>query len=166
MYLLRCALLQLCLVCGAVNAADISGRIVGVADGDTVTLLDATQTRHKIRISGIDAPEKKQPFGLRSKANMSDLAFGKDAEAQCDKRDRYGRDVCVVLVAGRDVGLAQIKVGLAWWYREYADEQTSEQRRDYEQAEIEAKANKLALWGDPMPQPPWEWRHSKTPKRE
>ena len=154
------------LICNIANAGVISGRVVGVADGDTVTLLESDHTQHKIRISGIDAPEKKQPFGERSKANMSALAFGKDAEAECNKKDRYKRDVCIVRVSGRDVGLEQIKAGLAWWYREYSREQTPQERRDYEQAETAAKASGLALWSDPMPQPPWEWRHSKRPKRE
>jgi endonuclease YncB( thermonuclease family) len=73
-----------------------------VADGDTITLLDSNHQQHRIRIGGIDAPEKGQPFGQRSKQHMSDLAFGKEAKADCYKVDRYGRDVCTVIVNGKD----------------------------------------------------------------
>lgn len=87
-------LFTLALLLGFVcQAAIIDGRVVGVADGDTVTVLDANKVQHKIRLSGIDAPEKKQPFGERSKESLSDLVFGKDVSVETDKRDRYGREV-------------------------------------------------------------------------
>ena len=80
----------------------ISGRVVGVADGDTITVLDAAKTQHKVRLAGIDALEKAQAFGERSKQNLSALVFGKDVRADCNKRDRYGRDVCRVWVTPSD----------------------------------------------------------------
>lgn len=156
--------LAICLWANSASAATLSGRIVGVADGDTVTLLEADHTLHKIRISGIDAPEKKMPFGSASKASMSTLTFGKEAQAECRKKDRYGRDVCTVRVAGNDVGLEQLKAGLGWWYREYAREQTPKERQAYEQAESGAKAGRVGLWGEEDPQPPWEWRHARREK--
>ena len=79
-------------------ADTITGRVVGVADGDTVTVLDAEKVQHKIRLAGIDAPEKSQPFGNRSKQNLSDLVFQKDVRVDWDKRDRYGRIVGKVMV--------------------------------------------------------------------
>ena len=90
----------LALVCWtlACNADTITGRVVGVADGDTVTVLDADKVQHKIRLAGIDAPEKAQAFGNRSKQNLSDLVFGKDVRVDWDKRDRYGRIVGKVWV--------------------------------------------------------------------
>ena len=137
----------------------LEGRVVGIADGDTLTLLDANRQQHRIRLAGIDAPEKGQPFGQRSKQHLADLAFGKDAMADCYKTDRYGRDVCNVYVNGKDVGLAQLDAGLAWWYRKYAHEQHPKDRVDYESAEDRAAADRIGLWEDKSPVPPWEWRH-------
>ena len=92
----------------------VEGRVVGVSDGDTITVLDDANTQHKIRFAGISAPEKAQPFGERSKQSLSALVFQKRAEACCHKKDRYGREVCAVYVDLRDVGLEQIRAGMAW----------------------------------------------------
>ena len=102
------SLLLFLLTLSSVNArADvIEGRVVSVADGDTITLLDSSRQEHKIRLSSIGAPEKLQPFGQRSKQHLSKLAFGKDAKADCYKIDRYDRDVCTVYGNAKDVGLA------------------------------------------------------------
>ena len=83
----------------------VEGRVVGVSDGDTITVLDDAKSQHKIRFAGIDAPEKGQAFGERSKQNLSALVFQKRVEARCHKKDRYGREVCAVFVSLRDVGL-------------------------------------------------------------
>ena len=143
-----------------VFAESITGRIVAVADGDTLTLLDRSFVEHKIRLSGIDAPEKKQAFGQRAKAKLSANAYGLQAEADCLKTDRYGRNICVVRVNGRDVGLEQIRAGMAWWYRQYARDQTLQEQRVYEDAEEQAKSAKRGLWIDKEPIPPWEWRRT------
>ena len=143
-----------------VFAESISGRIVAVADGDTLTLLDRSFVEHKIRLSGIDAPEKKQAFGQRAKAKLSANAYGLQAEADCLKTDRYRRNICVVRVNGRDVGLEQIRAGMAWWYRQYARDQTLQEQRVYEDAEEQAKSAKRGLWIDKEPIPPWEWRRT------
>ncbi len=112
---MRSLVVLLLALCSSTAWADVlEGRVVGVADGDTITLLDSNRQQHRIRLAGIDAPEKKQPFGQRSKQHLADLAFGKDAKADCYKIDRYGRDVCNVYVSGKDVGLAQVDAGLAW----------------------------------------------------
>jgi len=145
----------------AAEAATLSGRVVGVHDGDTITVLDANRTQYKIRLAGIDAPESKQAFGNRSKQNLSDLVFGKDVAVEWDKRDRYQRVVGVVLVDGHDVNLEQVRAGMAWWYRQYAKEQIPDDRRLYELAENEARAAKRGLWADANPMPPWEWRRSQ-----
>lgn len=113
--------------------------MVGITDGDTLSLLDSSNQQHKIRLAGIDAPEKRQPFGERSKTSLSALAFNQQATADCPKRDKYRREVCSVFVHGKDVGLEQIATGMAWWYRKYAKEQTPDQRADYEQAESSAR---------------------------
>ena len=87
------------------------------------------------------------------------MAFNRDATADCPKRDRYGREVCKVFVDGQDIGLQQIVNGMAWWYKEYAKEQTPEDRDAYEHAETMAKLRRFGLWADTTPVPPWEWRH-------
>lgn len=122
-------------------------------------MLDSQHQQHKIRLAGIDAPEKKQPFGQRSKQHLSDIVFDKEVTLDCGKVDRYRREVCVVLIKGRDANLTQIEAGMAWWYRKYAKEQTAQQRVNYEAAEVRARAGKMGLWTDADPVPPWEFRH-------
>jgi endonuclease YncB( thermonuclease family) len=152
------AVLMLAMAMGGVQANTLEGIVVGVADGDTVTiLLDRREV--KVRVAGIDAPEKKQPFGQRSKQTMSDCAFGKPSQVDWDKTDRYGRTVGKVTVEGVDCGLRQIELGLAWHYKTYAKEQTPIDREAYGRAEERAQADRLGLWTDPNPMPPWEYRH-------
>ena len=142
-------------------AETITGRVVGVADGDTLTVLDVSNVQHKIRLAGIDAPEKKQAFGNRSKESLSDLVFDRTVSIETGKRDRYRREVGKVLVNGRDANLVQVERGMAWFYREYQREQPPNDRRLYEAAEDAAKAEKRGLWRDADPVPPWEFRRSK-----
>ena len=144
-----------------VGAATLAGHVIGVHDGDTITVLDADKRQHKIRLAGIDAPETKQAYGNRSKQHLSDLVFNKSVEVHWGKRDRYGRMVGVVIVSGRDVNLEQVRAGMAWWYRQYAKEQTSDNQRLYEAIEKEAKTAGLGLWADMAPAPPWEWRRKR-----
>jgi endonuclease YncB( thermonuclease family) len=132
--------------------------VVGISDGDTITVSDETKTQHKIRFAGIDAPEKDQAFGERSKQSLSALVFQKRVDAQCHKKDRYGREVCAVFVSLRDVGLEQIRQGMAWHYKEYQHEQTTQDRLVYRDEEESAKARWMGLWKDANPVPPWEWR--------
>lgn len=150
--------------------ADVTGVVVGVADGDTVTVLDAAKTQHKVRVAGIDAPEKAQPFGQRAKQRMSALVFGKVVRLEGDKRDRYGRTVAKVLVSPPDcqrcpqtldAGLAVLTSGLAWHYKKYQNEQSPEDRKRYAFAEDEARSKRTGLWTDANPVPPWEWRKSR-----
>lgn len=151
-------LLSFLLLTSATQAATLEGRIVRVSDGDTVTLLDADKTPHKIRLQGIDAPEKKQPFGQRSKQHLSDLVAGKQVIADCGKIDRYRRQVCKILVNGQDANLAQVDAGMAWHYKTYAKEQPAGDRRSYSVAEDAARAGQIGLWRDPDPMAPWDWR--------
>lgn len=143
------------------DAELLPGRVVRITDGDTITLLDATDTQHKIRLGGIDAPEKGQPFGNVSRQHLAELAFGKPAEADCYKIDRYKRLICTVYVDGKDMGLAQLDAGLAWWYRKYANEQPPQERLEYEMAENKAAVDRVGLWSDPNPIPPWAWRKAE-----
>jgi endonuclease YncB( thermonuclease family) len=152
------------------HAETFTGYVVGVADGDTVTVIDAKRRQHKIRVSGIDAPEKAQPFGKRSKENLSGLVFGKDVLVEWIKNDRYRRIVGKIWVQPLDcphcgltldAGQAQLVAGMAWWYRKYANEQSPEDRAQYEFEEHEARARRTGLWRDPEPVPPWIWRKNR-----
>ena len=154
---------------GQAAAATLTGKVVGVSDGDTITMLDANHQSFRIRLSGIDAPEKKQPFGQRSKQHLSALAFGREVDVIWNKRDRYGRIVGQVMVADPsctathcpktvDAGLQQIEAGMAWWYRKYAREQEPGDAAAYERAEARARAMRIGLWAESNPVPPWDWR--------
>lgn len=92
---------------------------------------------------------------------MSDLVFDREVTLDCGKIDKYRREVCVVLVNGRDANLAQVKAGMGWWYRKYQKEQTAQQRADYEAAEAAAIMGRVGLWQDTNPIAPWEWRKAK-----
>ena len=144
-----------------VFADHLTGKVVGVSDGDTVTFLETDHTRNKIRLSGIDAPEKKQPYGQASKEHLSKLCFGKEAIVDWHKHDKYGRVVGQVFCDGKDVGLEQIRAGMAWWYQRYAKEQHPEDRSTYERAEKDARVQRVGLWRDENPTAPWEYRHSR-----
>jgi endonuclease YncB( thermonuclease family) len=150
----------LCAISAGASAASwvVEGRVVGVSDGDTITVLDSAKVQHKIRLGGIDAPEKGQAFGDRSKENLSRHVFDRQVEAQCHKRDRYGREVCKIMRGGTDLNMEQLRAGFAWWYREYAKEQTPQDREEYAREEAVAKASRVGLWKDAKPVPPWEWR--------
>ncbi len=119
-------------------ADTLTGKVVKVADGDSITVLDNTNTQHRIRLQGIDAPERKQAFGNASRKHLASLVAGKTVTVEWAKRDRYGRIVGFVLVDGQDVNLVQVKAGMAWFYRYYQRELSPEDRRRYADAENKA----------------------------
>lgn len=154
-----------------VCAEVLEGRVVRISDGDTVTVLDHDRQQHKIRLAGIDAPERRQPFGQRAKEFLALLVLGKDVRVEWKKYDRYQRIVGRVFVTSPDsrcprtgcpktldAGLAQITVGLAWHYKKYNAEQSPEDRSRYAFAEAEARVKRVGLWTESNPIPPWEWR--------
>jgi endonuclease YncB( thermonuclease family) len=143
-------------------ADTLVGRVVRVIDGDTVSVLDAHQQQERIRLAGIDAPERKQPFGRAAKDYLSTRVAAKNVSVNWHKRDRYGRIVGTLTYGGRDVDLLMVRAGYAWWYRKYASEQSPTDRALYENAESQAKAERRGLWADPHPVPPWEWRKHRT----
>lgn len=134
------------------------GTVVGVTDGDTITVLDDQRIQHKIRLAGIDAPEKSQPFGQRSKEHLSSLVFGRRVAVETEKRDRYGRTVGKVVIDGRDANLAQVVAGMAWHYKKYEGEQATVDRESYALAEITARRYRIGLWSLIEPTAPWIWR--------
>ena len=163
MIIRRTFIFSLLLAYAYAQAVTITGRVVGVADGDTVTVLDGSNTQYKIRLSGIDAPEKKQAFGMRSKQSLSDLVFDKQVTVETSKKDRYGREIGKILLStGQDVNLEQVTRGFAWHYKVYEREQSANDRKLYGFAEQGARIGRRGLWADADPVPPWEYRHSKT----
>lgn len=145
-----------------VPSSEVTGVVVGVADGDTVTVLDGGHNRHRVRLAFIDAPEKAQPFGQRAKQALSDKVFQQQVKVEVVDKDRYGREVGRIWLGETDVNLSQLADGYAWFYRHYAKK--SEDSGDfarYEQTEANAKANRLGLWQDEEPTPPWDFRRSK-----
>ena len=142
------------------------GQVVGVSDGDTITELDDGQQSHKIRFAFIDAPEKKQAFGMRAKQALSDLVYLKTVKVDVQDTDRYGRSVAQIWLtpegeASVDVNLAQVKAGFAWHYIQYARKgQTSDAFDAYQAAEQDARENRRGLWQDAAPVEPWLYRRA------
>ncbi|MDO8773384.1 MAG: thermonuclease family protein [Burkholderiaceae bacterium] len=148
------------------GAETITGRVVGVSDGDTLTVLDASNQQFKIRLSGIDAPEKRQPFGSRAKDSLSETVFNKQVVVESSKEDRYRRKVGKVQHDGTDVNLEQVKKGMAWRYTAYAKEQAPADREAYANAEAVARAQRRGLWREATPSAPWEFRRIKVDARQ
>ena len=154
----RCFATLLLFLVSNLYASTLHGKVLSVADGDTITVLDANNTQHKIRLQGIDAPEKAQAFGQKSKESLHRLVHSKQVTIEFQKKDKYGRTVGKVVLNGRDVCLDQIKLGMAWHYKQYESEQTKEDSETYAQAELATRALALGLWTDKHAIPPWEYR--------
>lgn len=143
-------------------AYEITGKVVGVADGDTLTILDDSKVQHKIRLADIDAPEKGQPYGNRARQRLQKLTAGKAAQADCREKDKYGRDVCTVTVDGIDVNADLVESGHAWVYEQY------NARVDLPPMQEDAKAKGAGLWSLPEAQiiKPSDWRHGQKGVQE
>lgn len=159
----KTGLLMLLLCVAGISEANeiIHGKVVSVADGDTLTILDSANTQYRVRLAQIDAPEishgrKKpaQPFGVQARQSLAELAFQQEATAICGQTDRYRRKVCTIMVGNRDVNLEQVKQGYAMVYRKYAHDPV------YYAAEKTAQSQRAGLWSEASPTPPWDWRHS------
>lgn len=136
-------------------AGEFAGQVVGVIDGDTIDVLHSGQAE-RIRLNGIDCPEKRQAFGKKAKQFTSTLVYGKEVTIHVLRRDRHGRTVGdVVLPDGTNVSRELLRAGLAWWYRQYSKDES------LGALEEEARQAKRGLWADPDPIPPWEIRHLK-----
>lgn len=143
-----------------VHAASITGKVVAVADGDTITVLTAGKESVKVRLYGIDAPEAKQAFGNRAKEELSGMVFGKVVTVEVKQKDRYGRTVGLVTADGVAVNREMVRRGFAWWYRDFAKKDV-----DFAKAEAEAKNAKRGLWMDKAPVAPWEFRRNESSER-
>lgn len=139
-----------------------AGEVVAVSDGDTITARFSA-VDHQIRLNGIDAPESDQEFGQESKRRLSDLALGRQVVVIWDKTDRFGRILGTVTLGSVDLGLEQLRAGLAWYvYRDDSDV-PEVQRALYVAAEMSAKSKNLGLWSQSKPIAPWDWRGEKEP---
>lgn len=137
-------------------AADRRCAVVGVSDGDTVTVRCGDQDQEKVRLANVDAPEKKQAYGAVAKEFCSSLVFGKTVTVVGNKRDRYGRTVAsITLPDGRDLGRELVRAGLAWWYEQYSKDPS------FGQLEDEARKEKRGLWKDEFPIRPSDFRRPK-----
>lgn len=158
----RALLLGIMLSCSQHLFAELlHGLVVKVSDGDTITVLDGKRQQHRIRLGGIDAPERGQAFGQVSRTNMADLVFEKSVSVSWNKRDRYGRIIGKVFVRGENVGLAQIRQGLAWHYKHFIKDQTAEDQKIYAIAELAARSTKTGLWQQANPEAPWDFRRKR-----
>lgn len=147
----------------ALNASEpsvIVGQVVGVHDGDSITLVTEAKAEIKIRLEGIDAPELKQPFGQKSKTKLSGMVFGKKVTVVVRGTDRYKRTIGRIASGEIDVSLEMVKLGMAWGYEKYCTESA------LIDAQAKAKENGLGLWEDKDPIPPWEWRAKKPNSRK
>lgn len=131
--------------------AETTGKVIGISDGDTLTVL-VDQQQIKVRLVEIDAPEKGQAFGNKSKQSLSALCFNKTAKLDDKGKDRYGRTLARVYCDGVDANTEQIRRGMAWVYDRYVTD------RGLYSIQDEAMAAKRGLWVDSQPVPPWEWR--------
>lgn len=134
------------------TVALIVGLVVAMSDGDTLTVLDGDFRQVKVRLAEIDAPEKKQPFGTRSRQSLGELCHEKRAEVRVTDVDRYKRIVGRVSCAGVDANAAQVRRGMAWVYDRYAKDKTLYRLQD------EARSSGRGLWVDRNPTAPWDWR--------
>lgn len=138
-------------------AATLQGKVVHIADGDTLTVLVDHQ-QVKVRLAEIDAPESRQDYGQRAKQALGNLVFGHDVSVDYEGKDRYGRTIGRVHLGRLDVNAEMVRTGYAWVYRKYAKDQNLYALED------EARAARRGLWAGNDPVPPWEWRGAGASK--
>jgi len=145
----------------SIHAEEFKGKVVAISDGDTLTVLNSLNQQIKIRLSEIDTPESSQPYGNRSKQQLSGLVFGKSVSVKTETIDRYGRSVAKIYVDDIYVNAKMIELGAAWVYRQYAKDENLYYLED------KAKELKIGLWGLPETEriPPWEWRKTSKGKK-
>ncbi len=141
---------------GPVFSESFVGKVVGVSDGDTITILrDGVGT--KVRLYGVDCPEKKQDFGQKAKKFTSEMVFGNNVVVEVRGRDKYGRSIGVVSVDDKFLNEELLRNGLAWWYYHFAKDQMR-----YKELQDLARKNKVGIWSANHPIPPWEFRKKRV----
>jgi endonuclease YncB( thermonuclease family) len=146
----------------AATAAEITGRVLSIADGDTLTVLDQARHQTRIRLAEIDTPESHQPYGSRAKQALSELAFGKDVRVVVVDIDRYGRTVGRIYAGSIDISAEMVRQGAAWVYRKYNHDPS------LLRLEQEPQQARRGLWALPEAErtPPWEWRAAARAARQ
>ena len=143
----------------AINAGPLTpGLVVAISDGDTITLLTEDKQQLKIRLVGIDTPEKKQAYGSKAREHLASRIFKQEVEVNLRKKDQYGRHLGVIYIGGIDINQLMIQDGYAWFYKQYAKDQPKEEALRYAKAEQDARAKHKGLWADPNPVAPWDFR--------
>lgn len=137
----------------------IRGDVIGISDGDTISVLDSKKRTYKIRLDQIDAPEARMPYGFASKKHLSDLIYKKQVTVELHQKDVYNRFVGTVYLGDSNINLYMVRSGYAWAYDKYV------RQLMFLEAEKAAKSEKRGLWGDEKePTPPWEWRAARKSK--
>ena len=148
--------------------ADFTAKVQRVVDGDTVHVIDKAGKKFKVRLTGIDAPEKNQPYGLAATYKLTEILINKLVLLKSKPNngkpytiDRYKRVLAKIILDGRDINLSQVLRGYAWHFKRYQKQQSPSDRELYSEAEIDAKKNELGLWEEKNPIAPWKWRKIK-----
>lgn len=137
---------------------NLQGKVIRVVDGDSVTVLDKQNEQHKIRLAGIDTPERKQPYGKVARQFLAKHIYKQQVCVGWYKRDKYQRLVGVIRIEDEEINLKLVKAGLAWHYKQYENEQSKSDRVLYAKAHEKAEASEVGLWRDSRPIAPWLWR--------
>lgn len=135
-----------------IDRKSVDGKVVRIIDGDTFVLLLNNNFETGVRLNSIDCPEKKQAFSQRAKEELSDLIFDREVMVYYDKKDGFGRVLGDVYVDGTNVNHEMVRRGMAWHYVKYSDDET------LARLEKEARSQRVGLWSDPNPIPPWDYR--------
>lgn len=155
---MRCLFLFL-IIFNVHAVAQLTGEVVSIADGDTFTLLTIGQQQIRIRLHGIDCPEKRQDFGTKAKQFLADMVFQKKVVVKTMDVDRYGRTIGIVTIDGINVNEALLKAGLAWHYKKY------DQNPKWAEFENEARLAKRGLWSQANCIAPWDFRRTQRSSR-
>ena len=146
-------------------ADTLTGKVIKITDGDTVHVLQDNHVKEKIRLAGIDAPERKQPHGNKAKQYLASLIGNKRVTVKYSKRDRYKRIVGKIIFNNSDVNLAMVQAGYAWHYKKYQKEQSKSDQLAYAAAEDNTRTHRLGLFQDKEPMSPWDYRKSRRKKK-
>jgi len=138
----------------------VTAKVVGVVDGDTIDVLLPGNIQQRLRLNGIDTPERGQPFGNNAKQYLSELIMGKQIEYEPLDTDRYDRVIAETYVSGNRIGLLLVQTGLAWHYEKYSDDES------LRAAQFKAQELKLGLWSDNRFVAPWDWRKLSKEERD
>jgi endonuclease YncB( thermonuclease family) len=141
--------------CAATPRHTLVGQVMKIADGDTLTVLDQSRVQHKIRLAGIDAPERTQAFGTQARNALASAVFRQTVRVEVTDTDRYGREVGRVYCAGHFVNADLVRAGFAWRYTQW------DKTGEFAPLEADARRHRRGLWADSHPIPPWEFRKAK-----